>query len=62
MSAILAASCLNYALRGTAVENEPGFRKVAASTLYHKSYVDDPLKSKEDLDWAKQIVKDVIIM
>ena len=50
MSAILAASCLNYALRGTAVQNEPGFRKVAASALYHNSYVDDPLKSKEDLD------------
>ena len=50
MSAILAASCLNYALRRTAVENESRIRKVAASALYHNSYVDDPLKSIKDLD------------
>ena len=56
------ASCSNYALRRTAVENEAVFGEAAANALHHNFYVDDLLKSIEDLDSAKQLVKDVINM
>ena len=51
------ASCANYALHRTAVENEAVFEETAASALHHNFHVDDLLKSTEDLDSAKQLVK-----
>ena len=56
------ASCSNYALCRAAVENEAVFGEAAANALHHNFYVDDILKSIEDLDSAKQLVKDVINM
>ena len=56
------ASCSNYALGRTAVKNEAVFGEAAANALHHNFYVDDLLKSIEDLDSAKQLVKDVINM
>ena len=45
------------------MENEAVFEEAAASdALHHNFYVDDLLKSIRDLDSAKQLVKDVIIM
>ena len=44
------------------MENAAVFGEAAASALYHNFYVDDLLKSIEDLDSAKQLVKDVINM
>ena len=41
--AILSASCSNYALRRTAVENEAIFGEAATSALHHNFYVDDLL-------------------
>ena len=41
----------------TAVENEAVFEETAASALHHNFHVDDLLKSTEDLDSAKQLVK-----
>ena len=40
--------------------NEAVFGEVAASALHHNFYVDDLLKSIEQLDPAKQLVKGVI--
>ena len=60
--ATLSASCSNYALHRTAVENEAVFGEAAANALHHNFYVDDLLKSIEDLDSAKQLVQDVINM
>ena len=60
--ATLSASCSNYALCRTAVENEAVFGEVAACAPHHNVYVDDILKSIEDLDSAKQLVKDAINM
>ena len=37
-------SCSNYALHGTAVDNEAEFGKAVASTLHNNFYVDDLLK------------------
>ena len=48
------ASCSNYALRRTAVENEAVFGETAANAFHHNFYVDDLLKSMEDLDLAKK--------
>ena len=56
------ASCSNNALRRTAMENEVVFGEAAAGALHHNFYVDDLLKSMEDLDPAKQLVKDVVNM
>ena len=55
--ATLSASCLNYALCRTAVENEAVFGEAAVNALHHNFYVDNLLKSIEDLDSAKQLVK-----
>ena len=45
------------------MENEAVFEEAALSdALHHNFYVDDLLKSIRDLDSAKQLVKDVIIM
>ena len=60
--AISSVSCSNYALCRTAVENEAVFGEAAADALHHNFYVDHLLKSIEDLDSAKQLVKDVINM
>ena len=54
--------CSNYALRRTAVDNEAEFGRAAASTLLNNFYVDDLLKSVGNINIAKQLVKDVIIM
>ena len=54
--------CSNYALHRTAVDNEAEFGKAAASTLLNNFYVDDLLKSVGNINIAKQLVKDVIIM
>ena len=60
--AIKSASCSSYALCRTSLENEAVFGETAASALHHNFYVDDLLKSIEDLDSTEQIVKDVINM
>ena len=60
--ATLSASCLNYALCRTAVENEAVFGEAAVNAHHHNFYVDNLLQSIEDLDSAKQLVKDVINM
>ena len=61
-----AASCSNYALRRTTVENEAVFAEAAASALHHNFYSDDLLKSIEEVKdvkkLAKKLVKDVINM
>ena len=44
------------------MENEAVFGEAAANALHHNFYVDDLLKSIEDLDSAKRLVKDVINM
>ena len=44
------------------MENEAVFGEAAANALHHNFYVDNLLKSIEDLDSAKQLVKDVINM
>ena len=54
------ASCSNYALRRTVVEYETVFGEAAANALHSNFSVDDLLKSIEDLDSAKQLMKDVI--
>ena len=58
----LSASYSNYALHRSDVENETVFGEASASALHHNIYVDDLLKSIEDLNSAKQLVKDVINM
>ena len=59
-AATLSASCSNYALCRTAVENEEGFGEATSSDLNHNFYEDDLIKSMEDLYSAKQLLKDVI--
>ena len=56
------ADCSNYAFCKTATENEAVFGGAAASALHPSFYVDDLLKSIEDLDSAKQLLKDVFNM
>ena len=56
------AACSNYALCRTAMENEAVFGEAAANALHDNFYVDDLLKSIEELDSAKRLVKDVINM
>ena len=43
-------------------ENEAVFGEATSNSLHHNFYVDDLLKSIEDLDSAKQLVKNVINM
>ena len=62
LGATLPASCSNYALCRTAMENEAVYGEAAASALHHNFYIDDLLKSIKHLDPAKQLVKDVINM
>ena len=54
------ASCANYALRRTSVDNIKEFGKEAAGVIQNNFYVDDLLKSVKDLDTAKALVKSVI--
>ena len=56
------ASCTNYALRSTSVDNIEEFGKEAADVIQNNFYVDDLLKSVKDLDTAKTLVKNVINM
>ena len=56
------ATCSNYALRRTAMENEAVFGEAAANALHDNFYIDDLLKSIEELDSAKRLVKDIINM
>ena len=56
------ASCANYALRRTSVDNIKEFGKEAAGVIQNNFYVDDLLKSVKDLDTAKTLVKNVINM
>ena len=56
------ASCANYALRRTSADNVEGFGKEAADVIQNNFYVDDLLKSVEDLDTVKTLVKNVINM
>ena len=44
------------------MENEAVFGEAAANAFHHNFYVDDLLKSIEDLDLGKKLVKDVINM
>ena len=61
-SATTSASCSNYALLSTAMEDESVVGEVAASTLHRKFYVDNLFKSMKYLNSTKQLLKDVINM
>ena len=52
----------NYALKGTAIENENKYGKDAAEMLKNNFYVDDILKSVENEDKAITLMKDVKLM
>ena len=54
------ASCANYALRRTYVDNVEEFGKEAADVIQNNFCVDDLLNSVKDLDTAKTLVKNVI--
>ena len=54
-------SCANYALKRTSVGNIEEFGKEAA-VIENNFYVDDLLKSVDDLDTAKTPVRNVISM
>ena len=56
------ANCANYVLRRTSVDTAERFGKEAADVIRSNFYVDDLLKSVEDLDRAKTLVKNVINM
>ena len=56
------ASCANYALGRTFVENVKEFGNEAVDMIQTNFYVDDLLKSAEDLDAAKTLMKNVINM
>ena len=54
------ASCANYALKRTANDNVEKFGFEASEVVRDNFYVDDLLKSVDDLEKAKTIVKNVI--
>ena len=56
------ASCSNYRLRRTAVDNKEIYGTDAATTLLRNFYVDDLLKSMRDVQSARQLVQNVINM
>ena len=56
------ASCSNYVLRRTAIDNESIFGKAASEVLQKNFYVDDLLKSSKDVESAKELVKNVMNM
>ena len=58
----LPASCLNYAFRKTAVDNESIFGKDASEALQSNFYVGGLLKSSKDVASAKELVKNVMNM
>ena len=53
------ASCSNYALRRTAIDNKEVYGTDAATTLLRNFYVDDLLKSMKNVQSAKQLVQNV---
>ena len=55
-------SYANYVLRKTSADNVEKFGKETADVIQDNFYVDDLLKSVEDLDTAKTLVKNVINM
>ena len=54
------ASCANYALKRTSADNLKNCGKEADNLIQNNFYVDDLLKSVEDLDSTKTLVKNVI--
>ena len=56
----MCTSCSNYALRRSAVNNESIFGKATSEALQKNFYVDDLLKFSEDMESAKELVKDVM--
>ena len=52
-------SCSNYALRGTARDNEVRYNPEVSETLRSNFYVDDLLKSVNDEEIAVTLMKDV---
>ena len=54
------ASCSNYALRRTAIDNKEVYGTDAATTLFRNFYMDELLKSVKDVQSAKQLVHNVI--
>ena len=54
------ASCSNYALRRTAIDNKEVYGTDAATTLLRNFYMDELLKSVKDVQSAKQLVQNVI--
>ena len=59
---ITPASCLNYAFRRTAVDNESIFGKDASEALQNNLYVDGLLKFSKDVESAKELVQNVMNM
>ena len=57
---VSSASCANYALKRTANDNVEKFGFEASEVVRDNFYVDDLLKSVDDLEKAKTIVKNVI--
>ena len=52
-------SCCNYALKKTALDNEPNFHSDVALTLKRNFYVDDLLKFVKDVSTAVKLIQDV---
>ena len=56
------ASCSNYVLRRTAIDNKKVFGTDTPTRLLRNFYVDDLLKSMKDVQAAKQLLQNVINM
>ena len=54
--------CCNYALWKTAIDNEVRFGEEASKKLLHNFYVDDLLKSVENVESAVRLISDVKAM
>ena len=54
------ASCSNYALRKTAIDNKEVYGTDAVTTLSRNFHVDDILKSMKDVQSGKQLLQNVI--
>ena len=52
-------SCSSYALRRTAIDNEDQFDKDVTKTLFRNFYVDDMLRSKEDVNSSVKFIQNV---
>ena len=53
------ASCSNYALKKTASDNEDAYNKEVSYTLIKNFYVDDLLKSHDEVNQLIDVIKDV---